>query len=300
MDSKLLNQEIVNQIIELGATDKVITDEVISNVVLKNKDTILNLDKLLIEKLLLTLGSNIYSGSSANQPYNSLVLIDVLLDIGIDVNSEINGMKLLEYFFNNWEHETWGPNYSDLLEFNSNDDYIGYYHELINVLFRNHPNLDFWDEYDHDFIDLNNEIDDDDDEEDEEEGWDDEENWNEVKKLRKIKQPFIVNYFKNFIHKEKNANDFNPNIIVTIEPQGYLSVIEVEIEKSQKIVLSMGEKLNIGQKIDVIVNNKVIYDANVVSEPKIISAKEYQDIVKSKKNIIYISKNTWLMFKVKI
>ena len=287
------NRDLVKKLIELGTSNQKISDEEILEFINNNKETILSLEQHFLEEVFFSLGSEIENCTQYDVSYNSLLIISILFDIGVSVNTKIKGKKLLEYFFEEWEHEMSGPNYSELLEFNSNDDYIGYYHELINVLFRNHPDLDFWDKYDHDFVDEShhsNSFDDDemDDDYENESEWDDEEKWVEIKTLRKIKKPFIENYFGSFVHQEKNDNDFNPNIIVTIVPQGFVSVVDAEIDGAKKIVLSMGIDLKPNQMIDVVVNNKVIKSVKVLSNPVTISAKEYQDKVKFKKNFIYI------------
>ena len=267
-----------------------------------NTKIILKIEQIQLEKLIVSLGSMIGNWSPYDVSYYSLFIISMLLYVGIDINTTIKGQKLIEYFFNKWRHEHIGPNYSDKIEFNSNDKLAGYYHELINVLFRNHPNLDFWDIYDHDYLDESNysnsfdddEMDDDemdDDEMDDDEydsEWDDEEKWVEIKTIRKIKKPFIENYFGNFVHQEKLDYEVFPNYIVRIVPQGFVSVVDAEIEGAKKLILSMGIDLKPNQMIDVVLNNKVIKSVKVLSDPFTMKAKEYQDKVKFKKNFIYI------------
>jgi hypothetical protein len=292
-------EPIKDKIIELGKYKEKRLDKEISEYIHANKNEISQLTTIMIKEILTKLVDEINSyGFYYQSNHNSLFTIHELLESCIDVNSKIDNAYLLEYFFNQWT--MFG--FSDIYEFSDDTD-VGYYHAFINLIFSFHPNLNFWDEYNHhsrmDYFDEDEEEDDledddeedddfEDDDEDDEFDEDDEDSSYEEKSLSDIKKPFIVNYFDYFVHNPRGKFINEAGRIVSIIPQGHVSVVEVEYNNAITLALCMDYPLKINENVDFMMNGKMLKALKVHSEPVQITAYEYKKKTKNKSNIIYI------------
>lgn len=223
-----------------------IKEKEITQFILENKTEILKFSGILKEELLFELADSI--GKNGSIGYCIVVITKALFDIGLDVNTKIQDEYFLEYCFNSWVMYSHSTIYED-----SDYDSDSSHHDLMNIIFSHHPNLDFWDT------------------------------------IKDKKVPFIFNYFEYFVHLEKGYLGSGLNSrYVKINPQGYVTVVEILFNQNKHYALTLGKPLSIHNQYDCMSMTKELIDVTVISMPYQITALEYKQLVKVKNNIIFL------------
>ena len=188
-------------------------------------------------------------GYNGSIGYRIAVITKALFEIGFNVNTIVRDKRFLEICFNYWVLYDHSSIYED-----SDSDSDSSHHDLMNIIFSYHPSLDFWDT------------------------------------IKDKKVPFILNYFDHFVHLEKGYLGYELNSrYVKINPQGYVTIVEIQLNQEKHYALTMGVSLSKDNRYDFLSTTKEFLDVELTSVPYQITAVEYKERIKVKKNIIFIN-----------